>query len=153
MNGFERGIIKSLLSIVFFAVVLCAGSANAYNNDSVTVRCKIPKFRNLNPPEKTKKTPIPEVEPGSEIGFIVSGDINPSSIKVVAKGRKLELKLEDKMNYFQVSAKLPADLKSGFVRIDMRAEAKAQEGSCTGRDGWLIKIKDVATTETVTTEE
>ncbi len=153
MKEIKMRIIKGLLSIVFFAVVLCAGSANAYNNDSVTVRCKIPKFRNLNPPEKTKKTPIPEVEPESEIGFIVSGDIDPSSIKVVAKGRKLELKLEDKMNYFQVSAKLPADLKSGFVRIDMRAEAKAQEGSCTGRDGWLIKIKDVVTTETVTTEE
>jgi biopolymer transport protein ExbD len=153
----EMRIIKGLINVIFFVVIFFAGSANAYNNDSVSVRCKLPKFRSFSPPEKTKDTPIPEVEPESEIGFTVSGHVDPASIKVVAKGRKLELKIEDKMSYFQVSAKLPAELKGEFARINIRAEAKAKEGFCIGKDGWLIKIKDAVVsddnTETVTTGE
>lgn len=130
-----------LLGAIFFT-----GSVSAYSPTDVGEVCHPLKFRNFVPPEKTKDTPVPEVEPESEIAFTVSGRADPTTIRVIAKDQPLKINYVDRESYYQVSAKLPAVLNGKYARIHLKA--KAQKGFCVTKDGWLIKIKkagDVAT--------
>lgn len=77
--------------------------------------------------------------PETQIAFKATGTIDPGTIKVFAKKIQLAAKIVDKKSFWQITAKLPAELR-GFVRINVFAEAPKRE--CIGKDGWLIKIKD-----------
>ena len=48
----------------------------------------------------------------------------------------------NRKTYISAKAKLPANLRDGFVRITVNA--RAEEGDCLGQDGWLIKVVDSA---------
>ena len=139
-------IIKSLTTTIILGTVFFSGSAFAYNAGDTEKKCLDPKFRSFSPPEKTKDTPVPEVDPESEIRFTVSGYADPTTIRAAAKDQPLKLDIIDKKSYYQVSARLPAVLNGKYARIHLKA--KTQKGECRSKDGWLIKIKkaaDVAT--------
>ena len=135
-------IIKSLTTTLILGAVFFSGSAFAYNPGRSDDKCLAPKFKSFSPPEKTKDTPVPEVEPESEIGFTVSGYADPTTIRAVAKDQPLELDIIDRSSYYQVSARLPAVLNGKYVRIHLKV--KAQKGECITKDGWLIKVKKAA---------
>lgn len=132
-------ITKCLLNTAIVGAMLFTSSAYAYNAGNVDEQCFAPKFKTFSPPEKTKDTPVPEVEPEAEIGFTVSGIADPTTIRAVAKDQPLELNIVDKKSYYQVTAKLPAVLNGKYARIHLKA--KAQKGECRTKDGWLIKVK------------
>ena len=132
-------ITKCLLNTAIVGAMLFTSSAYAYNAGNVDEQCFAPKFKTFSPPEKTKDTPVPEVEPEAEIGFTVSGIADPTTIRAVAKDQPLELNIVDKKSYYQVTAKLPAVLNGKYVRIHLKV--KAQKGECRTKDGWLIKVK------------
>ena len=147
-------IIKSLTTTLILVAVFFSGSAFAYNPGSTDDNCLAPKFKSFSPPEKTRDTPVPEVEPESEIRFTVSGYADPTTIRAVAKDQPLELDIIDRSSYYQVSARLPAVLNGKYVRIHLKV--KAQKGECITKDGWLIKVKkaaEVAPEATPATEE
>ena len=135
-------ITKFLLNTAIVGAMLFASSAYAYNAGKIDEKCFAPKFKTFSPPEKTKDTPVPEVEPEAEIGFTVSGTADPTTIRAVAKDQPLELNIVDKKSYYKVTAKLPAVLNGKYARIHLKA--KAQKGECRTKDGWLIKIKKAA---------
>jgi len=135
-----------LLGMIFFTHPVFA-----YNAGNVDKDCKPPKIKDFNPPEKTKETPVPEVASESEIGFTISGDADPTTIRALAKDEKLDLNIIDKMSFYQVTAKLPAELNGKFARINVRAMAQA--GECVAKDGWLIKINEADGVEPATTGE
>lgn len=135
-------IIKSLRHIGILIMVLFSGTVLAYNPGSVDKDCKSPKFTDFVPPEKKIDTPVPEVEPESEIEFRVSGFADPTTITATAKDQPLKLNIEDKNSFYQASAILPAVLNGKYARINL--QAKAQSGPCDTKDGWLIKIKKAA---------
>ena len=132
-------ITKCLLNIAIVGAMLFASSAYAYNAGKIDDKCFAPKFKTFSPPEKTKDTPVPEVEAEAEIGFTVSGTADPTTIRAVAKDQPLDLNIVDKKSYYQVTAKLPAVLNGKYVRIHLKV--KAQKGECRAKDGWLIKVK------------
>jgi hypothetical protein len=101
--------------------------------------CKTPQFRDYYPPERIQNQPFVEVEPESQIAFKVIGSIDPKAIRVFAKKIVLKPTVVNRTSFFQVTATLPAELRSGFARIDLIAQA--DKGECIGKDGWLIKIK------------
>lgn len=146
-------IIKSLKTIIIFATICYANSGFAYNVGNAEKECRLPKFRDLIPPERTKTNPVPEVEPESEIGFTMSSYADPSTLKIVAKKIPLKPTIVDRNTFYKVTAQLPAELNGKYARIDIRVEE--QSGKCDSKDGWLIKIKKAAsgTTEPVVKEE
>lgn len=131
-------IIKSLVQIVILGAIF-SHSAFAYNSRTDDEKCNLPKFRNFNPPEKTKDSPVPEIEAEGEISFSVSGYADPTTIRAVAKDQKLKLNVENRNSFHLVTAKIPAVLNGKYVRIHIKATAKT--GFCVGKDGWLIKVK------------
>ncbi len=135
-------ITKFLLNTAIVGAMLFASSAYAYNAGKIDEKCFAPKFKTFSPPEKTKDTPVPEVEPEAEIGFTVSGTADPTTIRALAKDQPLDLNIVDKKSYYKVTAKLPAVLNGKYARIHLKA--KAQKGECRTKDGWLIKIKKAA---------
>lgn len=95
-------------------------------------KCIKPKFRDFAPIDKS------EVEAGSEISFHVSHNSESSTIGAEAKGQKLILDIKDRKKFYEVKARLPAELSNTFARISLHA--KAVDGDCIGQDGWLLKI-------------
>lgn len=93
--------------------------------------CKPPAFKNIKPPKV--------VAPGGEIFFTASSNTDPKSIKVTAKGHKLELNIEDHYGY-HVSANMPVELTEGYARIKISANSTPK--SCITEGGWLLKIGD-----------
>ncbi len=142
-------IIKSLTTTIILGAVFFSGSAFAYNAGNTDDRCIAPKFKTFSPPEKTKDTPVPEVEPEAEVGFTVSGTADPTTIRAVAKDQPLKLDIIDRKSYYQVKARLPAVLNGKYVRIHLKV--KAQKGECITKDGWLIKVKKTTEVATETT--
>lgn len=125
---------------MIFAAVLFTGSSYAFEVGGARHYCKPPQFRKFSPPEKIKDQPFVEVEAESTISFVAMGSIDPSTFRVFAKKKVLEPIVVDKQSFYQVSAKLPAEIRSGYARIDIIAQAA--KGECMGKDGWLIKIKE-----------
>ncbi len=139
-----------LLVILFFT-----GSTYAFEVGGARHYCKPPQFRDFVPAERVRNQPFIEVAPESIIAVKAMGSIDPSTIRVFAKKIVLEPTVVDKKSFFQITAKLPAELRGGFARIDLIAQA--HKGECIGKDGWLIKIKEAATiaeaVDSVTAEE
>ncbi|MCF7971229.1 MAG: hypothetical protein K9L22_08715 [Methylococcaceae bacterium] len=126
---------KSLKLVCLIVSIGFTGSAFAYGTSDTNNGCKKPKFKTFTPSPKS------EVDPESEISFTVSGYADPVSIQAVAKDVPLDLKVDNKISFFEVTAKLPASLTGKYVRIHLQADAML---GCTGKDGWLLKIRDKA---------
>ena len=126
--------VKSWKNAILIGAVMFANTVLAVTpaEDDEKV-CKKPKFREFFPAPKS------EVLPESEISFHVSRGADPHSIIAEAKAEKMAVSVRDRVNFLQVSAKLPASLREGFARLHVAA--KAEDGGCLGQDGWLIKIK------------
>jgi hypothetical protein len=142
------------LNLITLCAVLMSTQAFAYDAGDTKERCFPPKFKSFSPPEKTPNTPVPEVDPGSEISFTVSGSADIESISAVAKDIPLQLNIEDKQSFYKVSANLPTELNGKFARIHLKATA--MKGECDKQDGWLIKIRpqaQVAAENSPNTEE
>lgn len=127
--------IKCLRNTMLVGMLVFAGNALAYGDDS-DKKCKKPKFRTFEPAH------LSEVAPETEISFHVSNWADPASITAEAKKVPMKVEVEDKMNYFIGTAKLPASLSGTYARIHITA--KADDGGCLGQDGWLLKIKKAA---------
>ena len=134
-------IIKSLITVCVLGMFF-TGSAFAYNAGNTERDCQLPKFRGLNPPKKSKTTPLPEIDPESEVSFTVSGYADPTTIKVKAKKIKLKLDIEDRNSFYKVKIKMLPEFTGKYVRINLWA--KSQSGVCVGKDGWLLKVRKVA---------
>jgi hypothetical protein len=140
-----------LKGIVLLGVMFFSHSVFAYNAGNVEKKCKPPKFKDFNPPEKTKDSPVPEVAAEAEISFTVSGFADPTTIRAFAKKEKLKLDIIDKNSFYKVSSKLPASLNGKYARIDLRV--KAQSGECHTKGGWLIKINKAESGSSTTEKE
>ncbi len=140
-QGLTMKIIKILITSVILGMFFTS-SAFAYNAGNTGKDCKLPKFRDLNPPEKTATGPVPEVEPEAEVSFTVSGYADPTTIKAVARDQKLVLTIVDRNSFYLVSTKLPPEFTGKYARINLWA--KAQSGPCVAKDGWLLKVKKAA---------
>lgn len=138
-------ITKCLSNLSFFLILsgITSGYAFAYGTDD-NKKCRKPKFRDFEPVRLT------EVAPGSEISFHVSGWADPDTIEATAKKIPMTVTVIDKMNFFIATAKLPDSLEDGFARLSI--EAKAKDGRCIGKDGWLLKIKTAQSPQPVTEE-
>lgn len=134
-------IIKKLKYSLLLGALFFAGTVPAFEVGGPRHYCKTPQFRDYSPPKRIRNQPFVEVAPESEIAIKVMGSVDPETIRVFAKKIVLEPTIVNKSNFYQITATLPAKLRSGFVRIDLIA--KADKGECTGKDGWLIKIKEV----------
>lgn len=99
-------------------------------------KCIKPKFRDFVPAPKS------EVAPESEISFHINRFADPEHVVATAKALPLKVEVVDKKTFYFVKAKLPEELREGFVRIHV--EAKSIEGDCLGQSGWLISIVDKA---------
>jgi len=126
--------LKSLFLVVTLAF---AGQAMAVKpNEEEPKECKKPKFRDFVPAHKA------EVAPESELSFHVSRGAALTSVSAEAHGEPVALEVVNRKTYISAKAKLPANLRDGFVRITVNA--RAEEGDCLGQDGWLIKVVDSA---------
>lgn len=134
-------IITTCKSALVIAVVLFNGAVWAYSSEDTTPVCKKPKFNNFNLAEY-KAPERKEVAPESELSFVVSSWVDPSTIKLMAKRHPLDFTVESNSSFHRVKAKLPAALTGQFVRID--ASARAVLG-CDEQDGWLVKIAQKTT--------
>jgi spore coat protein CotF len=126
---------KSLKLVCLIVSVGFTGSVFAYGTSATNNGCKKPKFKTFTPAHKS------EVDPESEISFTVSGYADPATIKATAKKIPLEVDTEYKISFYAVKAKLPASLSGKYARIHVQADAML---GCTGKDGWLLKIRDKA---------
>lgn len=126
---------KSLQLICLITSVSFASSAFAYGTRSTNDGCMKPRFKSFTPEHKS------EIDPGAEITFTVSGDVDPVSISAVAKNEPLKLDVERKGDFYAVSAKIPASLAGKYARIHVKADGIL---GCKGKDGWLLKVRDAS---------
>ena len=129
---------KSLTFAGLAAVLVFSNSAMAYKSQYTSDGCKKPQFKNMLPEAYNSDTKI-ETDAEAEISFTVSSDIEPASINIVAKKIPLKYKHEFKGSFYQITAKLPAELSGKYARINVDATALM---GCVGKDGWLVKIKN-----------
>lgn len=121
-------------SVILISIISFSGAVLAATPDEETdKKCKKPKFREFTPIQNT------EVLPESQFSFHISRDADPLHITAEVKGEKVPVTVVNKIAFIMATAKLPASLREGFVRIHVTA--KAAEGECVGGDGWLIRIK------------
>lgn len=130
-------ITKCLRITMLAGMAMFAGGAMAYGSDSDEKKCKKPRFRAFEPVH------LSEVDPETEISFHVSNWADPTTITAEARKVPMEVDVVDKMNFFVVTAKLPASISGKYARIHVTA--KADDGRCLGQDGWLLKVKKAKT--------
>lgn len=124
-------------SILFVAAIALTQSAHAVKpGEEEKKECRKPKFRDFAPVH------LAEVAPETALIFHVSRGAEPASVTIEAKGEKLPVTVVDRVNFLAATARLPATLQEGFVRIHVTAAAI--EGGCIGQDGWLLKINPAA---------
>jgi len=121
-----------IISLGFSSAAFSYGASETNNG------CKKPKFKTFSPGHKS------EVDPESGISFTVSGYADPATIAATAKKVPLKVNVEYKMSFYEVTAQLPASLTGKYARIHVQANAML---GCTGKDGWLLKIRDKAIEE------
>lgn len=138
-------IIKITRCGIVLAAIFFVGTTQAFEVGGAREYCKPPKFRDFFPPKRSFRQPFVVIDPTAEIAFKVTGSVDPSSIRVFAKKIPLTPTIVDKKSFFEVTASLPAGLTTRFARIDLIAHARDRE--CTGKDGWLVKLKKVDAAE------
>lgn len=129
---------KYLKLIPVFMAMVFAHNAAAYDPGMVEEVCKKPKFSNFSLSQYKAEDKL-EVPAESEFSFVISNWIDPNSIKLTAKQKKVAFTVTDKNSFFLVHSKIPAEYSGQFVRFDVQAHAKL---GCKGLDGWLVKVVD-----------
>jgi hypothetical protein len=123
------------LPLVIGAMIF-AQQAVAYNPGMVEEACKKPKFSTFSLSEYKPPAKL-EVAAESAFSFVISNWIDPTSIQLTAKGKKVPFTLVNKNSFFLVNSKIPAEYTGQFVRFDVQANARL---GCRGLDGWLVKV-------------
>jgi hypothetical protein len=136
-------ITKAIKLTGLLAVLVFSSSALAYGSKYTNDGCKKPRFKSFQPIPYNHDTKM-EADAEAEISFTVSGDADPGSIHIVAKKMPLKFKVEHKSTFYEITAKLPAELSGKYARISIDATAMM---GCVGKDGWLVKIKKAPSTE------
>lgn len=129
---------KRLQSLFVFFALAYAHGAVAFNTKPLPEQCKTPRFEQFSLPEY-KAPERKEVPPEAEFTFVLSSKVDPETIKLTAKNKKLEYTVEDKKSFYRIKSKLPAEFTGKFVRINAFVTAKLE---CKGKDGWLVKVSD-----------
>jgi hypothetical protein len=127
---------KYLKTLLASVAIIFASNAMAYDPGLIENVCKKPKFTSFSLAEYTAATKT-EVLPASEFSFVVSNWIDPTTLELTAKKKKLDFTITDKNSFFLVHAKLPAEYVGQFVRLDAIVNARL---GCKGLDGWLVKV-------------
>ncbi len=122
-----------LTMVLFLFSAIFADTAFSYESTSDKAECKKPKIRTFIPADKS------EVQPGAEISFHVTHNIDPAKLEVTAKKIPVEVTLEDRNLFYIVRGKLPDSLKNTYARISIKAVAIL---GCKTKGGWLLKITD-----------
>ncbi len=78
------------------------------------------------------------VAPKSKFSFWVRGINDPKLIEVTAKKLPVELSVEDKKTFFEVTGTLPESLSNTAARIQVNVHAP----KCPADKGWLLKITE-----------
>ncbi len=128
MKNIRRAVVLSMLS--------CAGAMMVFTDAQARFEshvCAKPKFSGFKPGDRA------EVAPGSEFSFRAPGDIAIHSVEATVKGIKVDLRVDDRQEFYYFRGTLPAELKDTFARIKVKGTAKL---GCKGVNGWLIKITD-----------
>lgn len=128
--------IKCLVVSATLCLPILSTNAFAYSSDEDDKKCKKPTFRTFEPAH------LSEVDPQSEISFHVANWADPATIKAEARKIPMDVTIEDKMNFFVGTARLPESVSGKYARIHISALAK--DGRCRGQDGWLLKVKQEA---------
>lgn len=125
-------------AMAILTLLLIANTAFAYSPEMSEDLCKKPKFTDFSLTEYNAKTK-PEVAPETKFFFKVSSWVDPSTIKVTAKGKTLPLTIETTSTFHKVNLKIPADMTGSFVRFNTTAKAIL---GCDQQHGWLVKVAD-----------
>ncbi len=138
---------KQLLKLSIMALTLVLSQqAIAYNAGNTEETCKKPKFKSFTLPVY-KSTAKLEVAPESEFSFTMPGKVDPTTLKVTAKKKKMAVKVENKNSFYLVTGKIPAEYTGKYLRIDVQVKARM---GCRGSDGWLIKVSNAIPTSVPT---
>jgi len=78
---------------------------------------------------------LAKVDAGSEFSFWVKGIMDPAEVEVTAKNIPIEMRSEEKSNFFEFKGNLPTSLKSA-ARIKVKVNAK----KCPAEKGILLII-------------
>lgn len=81
---------------------------------------------------------LSELAPNSSFSFVVLGARTQNDIEVTVKKIPVSIKAIPKDNFFEVTAKLPPELKGVYARVNIKL--KAQVSGCDQESGWLYKI-------------
>ncbi len=81
---------------------------------------------------------LSELAPNSSFSFAVLGAKTAHDIEVTVKKIPVSVEAVAKDNFFEVTAKLPSELKGVFARVNVKI--KAQVSGCDQESGWLYKI-------------
>lgn len=120
----KKTLVLLVLGMVASNVWSYGGGGGGYSTT-----CKKPAFKNFSPAKL--------IVPGGEFSFTASSNTDAKSIKVVVKGIKVDLNIDDHYGY-QVSGNLPPELTDGYARLKIKANSTPK--SCIAEDGWLLKI-------------
>jgi len=117
-------------SLILLGLVIITNNVWSYGGGGgYSTTCKPPEFKNMKPAKN--------ISPGGEFSFTASSNTVPGSIKVEAKGHKIDLSMKENFG-LQVSGNLPAELVDGYARIKITGSSTPK--SCVTEDGWLVKI-------------
>ncbi len=122
--------------VLLLAVLLVSGTVSAYSPEETELACKKPKFTdfNLSPYNAAENNEVPA---GAEFIIKISAYVDPTTIKLTAKGEPLPFKVESNISFHKITAKLPATLNGQYARINVSAKAVL---GCDDQTGWLVKV-------------
>lgn len=139
---------RRIKKISYFLLLSCTfgfiNNAAAELDSERKQECRKPRFRSIDPPDKS------ELTPGSEFSFTLPVWADPERLVVIVKKLKPEVTIEDRNSFFVVKVKLPEELVDTYARVDVIAYA---ELGCTKNRGWLYKISGARTESAAVPEE
>ncbi len=130
---------------ILFSVLLCGniGHVWAYEGGAggspASSLCQKVQFSEFNPPQFSQEKNNTEVPQKSEFSFLASKETFPESVAVTISGETVPIDVKPHYAGFEVTGKLPDDIKGTFVRIDITAQGPHR---CERGDGWLLKVAE-----------
>lgn len=82
--------------------------------------------------------PLSEIAPGTGFTVFVSGAKTAQDIQISVKKIPVLIDAVDKETFFDVTAKLPAELRGVPARVTVKVKSKIP--GCDQESGWLYKI-------------
>jgi hypothetical protein len=126
---------KTIKLFWLLGLTIVSAQVFAYGNgsSSSSKSCTKPHFSDFSPADKA------DVTPQSAFSFTASPETNPKTIVVDIKKQPVAITVTPKGQAYQVTGKLPNNLKATTARIAITAESPS---NCKGSDGWLINISE-----------